>query len=108
MICWTYLASAGARSNFARNSWSWPPWSLRRSRQSDRSLTSIDQELHVSIPEESIFLEADPTRLEQILFNLLINAAKYTPQGGRIWLDVEQFQSEVVIRVRDTGIGIEA
>ena len=45
--------------------------------------------------------------MEQILFNLLINAAKYTPQGGRIWLDVEQSQSEVVIRVRDTGIGIE-
>ena len=65
------------------------------------------QELHVSIPEESILLEADPTRLEQILSNLLINAAKYTPQGGRIWLDVEQSQSEVVIHVRDTGIGIE-
>jgi len=65
------------------------------------------QALHVSIPEESIFLKADPTRLEQILFNLLINAAKYTPQGGGIWLDVEQLQSEVIIRVRDTGIGIE-
>jgi len=65
------------------------------------------QELHVSIPEEPIFLEADSTRLEQILSNLLINAAKYTPQGGRIWLVVEHFQSEVVIHVRDTGIGIE-
>ena len=65
------------------------------------------QELRVSIPEESILLKADPTRLEQILFNLLINAAKYTPQGGRIWLDVEQLQSEVIIRVRDTGIGID-
>ena len=40
------------------------------------------QALHVSIPEESIFLKADPTRLEQILFNLLINAAKYTHKGG--------------------------
>jgi CheY-like chemotaxis protein/two-component sensor histidine kinase len=66
------------------------------------------QELHVSIPEDSILLKADPTRLEQILFNLLINAAKYTPQGGRIWLDVEPTESEVIIRVRDTGIGIEA
>ena len=44
------------------------------------------QELCVSIPEGSIFLKADPTRLEQILLNLLINAAKYTPQGGRIWV----------------------
>jgi len=66
------------------------------------------QDLHVSIPEDSILLKADPTRLEQILFNLLINAVKYTPQGGEIWLDVEQTQSEVVIRVRDTGIGIDA
>jgi PAS domain S-box-containing protein len=65
------------------------------------------QQLHVSIPEEPIFLEGDSTRLEQILSNLLINAAKYTPQGGRIWLVVEHFPSEVVIHVRDTGIGIE-
>jgi CheY-like chemotaxis protein len=65
------------------------------------------QDLHVSIPEEPIFLEADSTRLEQILSNLLINAAKYTPQGGQIWLAVEHFPSEVVIHVRDTGIGIE-
>ena len=65
------------------------------------------QQLHVSIPGEPIFLEGDSTRLEQILSNLLINAAKYTPQGGRIWLVVEHSQSEVVIHVRDTGIGIE-
>ncbi len=47
------------------------------------------QQLHVSIPDEPIFLEGDSTRLEQILSNLLINAAKYTPQAGRIWLVVE-------------------
>ena len=65
------------------------------------------QDLRVSIPEGSILLKADPTRLEQILFNLLINAAKYTPQGGEIWLDVEPLPSEVIIRVRDTGLGID-
>ncbi len=64
-------------------------------------------ELHVSIPEGAILVDADPTRLEQILSNLLLNAAKYTPQGGRIWLEVEPVRGEVVIRVRDTGIGIE-
>jgi len=66
-----------------------------------------EQELHVSIPGESILLEADATRLEQILFNLLINAARYTPRGGRIWLLVEPLQNDVIIRVQDTGIGIE-
>jgi len=65
------------------------------------------QELHVSIPDDSIYLEADSTRLEQVLFNLLLNAAKFTPEEGRICLDVEQEQREVAIRVRDTGIGIE-
>jgi len=67
-----------------------------------------NQQLHVSIPEGPIFLEGDSTRLEQILSNLLINAAKYTPQRGRIWLVVEHLQNQVLIHVRDTGIGIEA
>ena len=66
------------------------------------------QELHVSVPEESICLDVDPTRLEQVLFNLLLNAEKFTPEGGQVWLEVEPVQSHVVIRVRDTGIGIEA
>jgi PAS domain S-box-containing protein len=66
-----------------------------------------EQEFHVSIPEESIIVEGDVTRLEQILLNLLINTARYTPRGGQIWLDVERLSNEVVIRVRDTGIGIE-
>jgi CheY-like chemotaxis protein len=66
-----------------------------------------DQKLHVSIPEGSIFSEADPTRLEQILSNVLLNAARYTPRGGNIWLDVERSLGVVEMRVRDTGIGIE-
>ena len=45
--------------------------------------------------------------MEQILTNLLINAAKYTGHGGEIWLTVERTAGVVVIRVRDTGIGIE-
>jgi PAS domain S-box-containing protein len=65
------------------------------------------QELHVSIPEEALFLNADRTRLEQILSNVLINAAKFTPRGGQIWLTAERSDLELVIRVRDTGVGIE-
>jgi signal transduction histidine kinase len=63
-------------------------------------------ELTVSFPPEPVYLEADPDRLTQVLTNLLDNAAKYTEPGGHIWLTVEGGDTEVVVRVRDTGIGI--
>jgi PAS domain S-box-containing protein len=62
----------------------------------------------VSLPAEAIHLEADPTRLEQVLVNLLNNAAKYTRSGGEIALIAEREGDEAVIRVRDNGIGIPA
>ena len=63
-------------------------------------------ELTVSLPPQPIWLHADAARLEQIVVNLLTNAAKYTEHGGHIWLSVEQEGDECVLRVRDTGIGI--
>ena len=51
-------------------------------------------------------MEADPTRLEQVVTNLLNNAAKYTDPGGKVWVTAQLAGSEVVLRVRDTGIGI--
>jgi CheY-like chemotaxis protein len=63
-------------------------------------------QLTVSIPSEPIVLEADTTRLAQVLSNLLNNAAKYTQQGGRIRLTAERQRRHVLIRVEDTGIGI--
>src|ERR1700675_4906051 len=63
-------------------------------------------ELTVSLPLEPIWLHADAARLEQVLANLLTNAAKYTEEGGHIWLTVEQVGDECVLRVRDTGVGI--
>jgi signal transduction histidine kinase len=63
-------------------------------------------QLEVRLPDESIILSADPTRLEQILVNLLNNAAKYTEPGGTIWLSAACKQNQVVVRVRDTGIGM--
>jgi signal transduction histidine kinase/CheY-like chemotaxis protein len=62
--------------------------------------------LTVTIPPEPIHLEVDLTRLSQVLANLLNNASKYTEQGGCIWLTAERQNDQVVIRVRDTGIGI--
>jgi CheY-like chemotaxis protein/anti-sigma regulatory factor (Ser/Thr protein kinase) len=53
-------------------------------------------------------LDADRTRLAQVFSNLLTNSAKYTEKGGRIWLSGEKRQSQVIVTVRDTGIGIPA
>jgi CheY-like chemotaxis protein len=60
----------------------------------------------VSLPEEPLWFEADPTRITQVVGNLLDNAAKYTPPGGEISVTGYGERGEVVLRVRDTGIGI--
>jgi len=62
--------------------------------------------LNVSLPPEPIWLYADAVRLEQVVVNLLTNAAKYTHEGGHIWLSVLQEGDEAVLRVRDSGVGI--
>ncbi len=68
--------------------------------------TSRGHKLHLSIPHSPVLVRADPCRLEQILSNLLVNAAKYTDPGGEIWFGAAREEEEVVFRVRDTGIGI--
>ena len=71
------------------------------------SLLERGQQLEVTLPRESVSVTADPGRLEQVLKNLLNNAAKYTEPGGQIWLTAESGGGDVVFRVRDTGIGID-
>ncbi len=63
-------------------------------------------ELTVSLPPEPIRLYADAARLEQVVANLLTNAAKFTEEGGHVWLTVRHEGDECVLRVRDTGVGI--
>ncbi len=69
----------------------------------ERSLT-----LSVSLPAEPCYVDVDPTRLQQVVGNLLTNAAKYTDPGGNILLTVRPEGTDVLLRVRDTGIGIPA
>jgi PAS domain S-box-containing protein len=73
------------------------------------SRPTIDRGGHditVNLPAEPVMLNADPTRLAQVFLNLLINAAKYSEPGGHIDLSAERDGGEVVVRIRDTGIGI--
>ena len=63
-------------------------------------------DLAVDLPPDPVPLVADSARLEQILANLLNNAAKYTEPGGRIELAVARDGDDAVIKVRDTGVGI--
>jgi PAS domain S-box-containing protein len=64
------------------------------------------QEMLLHLPSEAVTFKADEVRLEQILINLLNNASKYTPQGGRIEFSGAREGSEVVLRCKDNGRGI--
>jgi PAS domain S-box-containing protein len=70
-------------------------------------IESRHHELAVHVPQKPILIEGDEVRLAQVVSNLLNNAAKYTDAGGRIGLSVECAGDEVVLRVRDTGRGID-
>src|SRR5205823_4151087 len=61
-----------------------------------------------ALPPEPVYLDGDPVRLAQIFANLLNNAAKYTEPGGQIELVAERQGSDVVVAIRDNGIGISA
>jgi PAS domain S-box-containing protein len=77
--------------------------------ETNRTLVlTAGHELTVALPSNKVWLDADPTRLAQVLANLLNNAVKYTREPGHIWFTAEQDGAEVVIRIRDTGIGIAA
>jgi PAS domain S-box-containing protein len=71
-----------------------------------RDARAQEHELSLSVQAGSIAVSGDPVRLEQILFNLLDNAFKYTPAGGRVEIAVGRVGDEAVVRVRDTGIGM--
>ena len=69
---------------------------------------SMAHALTVTLPTQPVFLNADPTRLAQVIGNLLNNAIKFTDKGGRITLAVERDGDAAVIRVGDSGVGIAA
>jgi signal transduction histidine kinase/ActR/RegA family two-component response regulator len=77
----------------------------------DESRSQLDERGHalsVSLPDEPILIEADLDRLEQVITNLVNNAAKYTPPQGHIGVTVSREGGEAVLRVRDDGVGMSA
>ena len=69
----------------------------------------LDQRTHtldVSVPRRGLAVKGDSIRLSQVVSNLVTNAAKYTPAGGHITIRAKEEHGAVVVRVRDTGIGI--
>jgi PAS domain S-box-containing protein len=68
---------------------------------------SRSQALSVHLPEQELVVLGDETRLTQVLQNLLHNAAKYTPQGGRIEISARREDGDIVVVVHDNGMGME-
>ncbi len=82
---------------------------LRNAVETSRPLIDAGHhQLNISFPPESLMVEADPVRIAQVIANLLNNAAKYTKEGGQIWLTAQREAGDAVITVRDNGIGISA
>lgn len=71
-------------------------------------IQAAGHELTIALPPEPVYFDADLTRLAQVFGNLLTNSAKYTEPGGRIWLTAGRQGGDVVVSLRDTGIGIPA
>jgi two-component system CheB/CheR fusion protein len=70
------------------------------------SLDARNQQLVFEIPEQPLYVRGDPTRLQQIQVNLLMNAVKFTPSGGRISLRLQRDGQDAVLSVEDDGTGI--
>ncbi|WP_438022090.1 ATP-binding protein [Sorangium sp. So ce233] len=80
---------------------------LRQAVETSRRLIEAGRhELHLDLAGGVLPVRGDATRLEQVFCNLLNNAAKYTPPGGHIWLSARGDRDEVIVSVRDTGVGI--
>src|SRR3989338_7788773 len=79
----------------------------RSLKASDALLRASDITLHVTYPGTPLQVWADDTRLEQAITNLMSNAAKFTPSGGSIWVNLSKENGSAVLKIRDNGAGID-
>ncbi|HEV3210345.1 MAG TPA: ATP-binding protein [Chthoniobacterales bacterium] len=76
----------------------------------DACRASIERRRHrltVTVPTGPLWIKADPARIEQVIANLLSNATKYTETGGQILVQAEKDGTQAVVKIRDSGIGID-
>jgi PAS domain S-box-containing protein len=69
-------------------------------------IDAANHELSIVVPDDPVMVEVDPARMAQVFSNLLNNSAKYTPPRGRIQVTARCINSEVIVSVRDNGVGI--
>lgn len=65
-------------------------------------------EIKVEAPDDAVFVQADPVRLEQIIWNLLNNSVKFTPPGGCITVRLQETNGDIILTVTDNGQGIDS
>jgi signal transduction histidine kinase len=76
-------------------------------RDQGQAVSERSQQLSFRLPKRPLFAEVDPHFMRMVLDNLLSNASKYTPEGGTITLGVRRIPGQIVLRVTDTGVGID-
>ena len=82
---------------------------VQRAVETSRPLIEANcDDLTITVPPGPIYVDADVTRVAQVFSNLLNNAAKYTERGGRVQMNVQRRGGEVVVSVKDNGVGIPA
>ena len=110
MNCWTWHASVAVLIELKRETSGSPGVlvQVRCGREPPCVSSSVGTLLHSRRPDVGLLVDADPVRLEQVISNLLDNAAKYTNPGGRIALTLARENGEAVLRrcLRDNGIGL--
>jgi PAS domain S-box-containing protein len=70
------------------------------------AIDAAQHEVFLNLPEEELFVQGDSARLSQVVGNLLVNAAKYTPLNGKITVEASAQERQITIKIRDTGVGI--
>jgi PAS domain S-box-containing protein len=81
------------------------------SRAVEATRAALDERNHtltLTLPPHPLRVDGDATRLAQVAMNLIHNAAKYTPEGGQVWVSLQRDDKQAVLSVRDNGIGIPA